>query len=184
MRRSRVRDVRGPVPEQGNGHPRVRVAALLVVLLLLIVAVRIAVVAPVRIASASMEPTLRQGDVVLTSRSAPRADELQRWDLVVFDDPRDGTPTIKRVVGLPGETVVVLDGVLHVDGEPLREPWGDPVHQPGYYTRTFHVPSGRVFVLGDNRGNSVDSRDHGTIGSDDLRGRVLVRLWPPPGTDR
>lgn len=184
MTGSTSRDAPRASRERAGGHPRALVAVLVLVLLLGIAAVRIAVMAPVRIASASMEPTLGAGDVVLASRSAPRVDELQRWDLVVFASPRTGSPTIKRVIGLPGEEVVVLDGVLHVDGKPRREPWVDPEHVDGYYSRTFRVPPGHVFVLGDNRGNSIDSRDYGALDEDELRGRVLVRLWTLPGSDR
>ena len=139
-----------------------------------VVLVRTFVVTPVRVSSASMAPTLTEGEVVLVSRWTPDPDRLERGDLVVFDDPRTGHRTIKRVVGLPGEEVVVLDGVLHVDGVPVTEPWVDPPSVEGYYTRAFLVPSAHVFVLGDNRGNSVDSRDYGALGAEDLCGRVLV----------
>jgi signal peptidase I len=140
----------------------------------LVWAVRTSVVTPVRIDSASMAPTLEPGDVVLVSRWAPDVDDLAHGDLVVFADPREGRRTIKRVVGLPGESVVVLDGVLHVDGAPVEEPWVDPATVDGYYSRTFEVPGQHVFVLGDNRGNSVDSRDYGAVDAEDLRGTVLL----------
>ncbi|WP_236554453.1 signal peptidase I [Nocardioides sp. AX2bis] len=131
-------------------------------------------VTPVRIDSASMAPTLEAGDVVLVSRWAPEVEDLAHGDLVVFVDPRQGRRTIKRVVGLPGEAVVVLDGVLHVDGAPVEEPWVDPATVDGYYSRTFEVPDHHVFVLGDNRGNSVDSRDYGAVDEEALTGRVLL----------
>jgi len=153
------------------------VAALLGVAL--VVLLRATVVVPVRIESASMEPTLRRGDVVLVSRRAPDPATLGHGDLVVLADPRDGRRTIKRVVGLPGETVVVLDGVLHVDGEPVDEPWVDPRTVDGYYSRTFDVPPSHVLLLGDNRANSVDSRDYGPVDRAWLRGRVVVRLRLP-----
>lgn len=151
-------------------------AAVLVVLLSGVILARTLVATPVRVASASMAPTLDEGDVVLVTRWGPAVGDLARGDLVVFDDPRDGRRTIKRVVGLPGEAVVVLDGVLHVDGGPVEEPWVDPDSVDGYYSRTFRIPPGHVFVLGDNRGNSVDSRDYGALTADDLRGRVLLEL--------
>jgi signal peptidase I len=171
---------RGP-GSRPPGRGRATTVLVLAVLVLGVLAVRAFVVLPVRIASASMEPTLGAGDVVLVSRSGLHPDEVARWDLVVFDDPRNGRRTIKRVVGLPGERVVVLDGVLHVDGRPVSEPWVDPESVDGYYSRTFRVPRAHVLVLGDNRGNSVDSRDYGTLPVEDLDGRLLVRLWPRPG---
>lgn len=136
--------------------------------------IRTTVVAPVRIASASMAPTLEPGDVVLVSRRAPDVEDLGHGDLVVFDDPEQGRRTIKRVVGLPGEELVVLDGVLHLDGVPVAEPWVDAATVDGYYSRTFRVPCHRVFVMGDNRGNSVDSRDYGAVDEEALTGRVLL----------
>lgn len=183
MRRSGARpagparrpDRRSPVP----GH-RHAIAAGLVLLLVLLV-VRATLVVPVRVSSASMLPTFEAGDVILVSRLAPDVEELARGDLVVFRDPAGGR-TLKRVVGLPGERVAILDGVLHVDGEPQEEAWvTDPLD--GYFTRALTAGEGEVVVLGDNRGNSIDSRDYGPVTEEDLLGRVLVRLWPPgPGT--
>ena len=115
---------------------------------------------------------------MLVSRWEPDPAELDRGDLIVFRDPAEGRRALKRVIGLPGEEVVVLDGVLHVDGEPVEEPWVDPATVDGYYTRLFVVPADHVFVMGDNRGNSVDSRDYGSLSSEDILGRVLLRVWP------
>lgn len=140
--------------------------------------VRATVVEPVRIDSSSMSPTLHAGDVVLVSRHAPDPGSLRRGDLVVFAMPGDGTRAIKRVVGLPGESVVVLDGVLHVDGLAVPEAYVDPRWVDGSYTRTFEVPDDAVLVMGDNRANSIDSRDYGPVPADDLLGEVLVRIWP------
>lgn len=141
--------------------------------------VRATLVAPLTVESASMEPTLSEGDTVLVTRFATDLRELDRGELVVFDDPAEHQLTLKRVVGLPGEELVVLDGVLYVDDHEVAEPWVDPATVDGYYSRTFQVPVGHVFVMGDNRSNSVDSRDYGSIGAEELRGVVLVRLWPP-----
>lgn len=182
---SRVPRVPPAGPPPAPRHRRVA-GAVLVLLLLTVVplAVRTFVAVPVRIASASMEPTLAEGDVVLVSRSAPDVCDLRRGDLVVFDDPRNGDRAVKRVVGLPGEEVVILDGVLHVDGRATEEPWVDPELVRGSFMPTFRVQEGGVFVLGDNRTNSLDSRDYGPLDADDLNGRVLVTLWPLAGGDR
>ncbi len=141
--------------------------------------VRLLVVSPLEVASASMEPALAAGDELLVTRWAPDPRELARGDLVVFVDPAEHRLALKRVVGLPGEEVVVLDGVLQVDGRPVAEPWVRPEDVDGYYSRSFTVPEDGVFVMGDNRGNSIDSRDYGAIGAAELRGTVLARLWPP-----
>jgi len=146
-----------------------------------VVVLRATVVVPVRVASASMEPTYSAGDVVVVSRHAPEVSDLRFGDLVTFRDPSTGDRALKRVIGLPGQSLVVLDSVLHVDGNPVREPWVDHALIDGYYSRTFVVPPDTVFVMGDNRGNSVDSRDYGPVRGDDLLGRVLVRVWPLGG---
>lgn len=141
-------------------------------------ATRAFVAHPVVVESASMAPTLDAGDVVLVSRRDPDLEQLEHGDLVVFRSPGGGRPALKRVVGLPGEDLVVRDGVLHRDGRPVAEPWVDHDLVDGYWSRTFAVPAAHVFVLGDNRGNSVDSRDYGAVPVEELTGEVLVRLWP------
>lgn len=170
-------------PRGGRRRSRVVTGGVLTLLVASVMTVRATVAVPVRIASDSMEPALAAGDVVLVSRSAPDVDDLRRGDLVAFDDPRNGRRSVKRVIGLPGEEVVILDGVLQVDGRPTEEPWVDPEVVDGSFMRTFRVPDGAVFVLGDNRMNSLDSRDYGPVDADDLEGRVLVRLWPLLGGD-
>lgn len=160
---------------------RDRPTLALVVLVLLVGAValiRATVVFPVRIDSASMTPTYSPGDVVLVSRTPPSLDDLRHGDLVVFASPQDGRRTLKRVVGLPGDVLVILDSRLHVNEKPVKEPYVDHAMIAGYYSRTFTVPDQSVFVLGDNRGNSVDSRDYGSVALDELVGRVLLRMWP------
>jgi signal peptidase I len=163
---------------------RSRLLTYVVVLALVLGAVlltRATLVVPVRVDSASMDPTYAEGDVVLVSRRPPDVDDLTRGDLVVFRSPEDGTRAIKRVIALGGQAVVVLDGVLFVDAEPVEEPYVDPELVDGYYSRTFMVPEDSVFVMGDNRGNSVDSRDYGPVHASDLMGRTLLTLWPPGG---
>ena len=139
---------------------------------------RMLVAVPVRVESASMRPTFAAGDVVLVSRRAPRVGDLHRGDLVTFRDPFHGQRALKRVVGLPGDELVVLDGRLHVNGVTVREPYVNHNLVDGYYSQTFRVPDGAVFLLGDNRSNSVDSRDYGPVRAGGLLGRVVTRVWP------
>jgi signal peptidase I len=167
-------------PEAVRGRHRAgRAVVVLVTLAGLVLLVRATLLVPVRIDSASMQPTLAPGDVLLTTRTAPDVTDLERGDLVVFTSAEDGRRTIKRVVGLPGDEVVILDGLLHVDGRPVVESYAEQSLMPGYYSKTFTVPDDHVLVLGDNRGNSIDSRDYGPVAADDLTGRVLLRVWPP-----
>ena len=153
-------------------------ASVLLALVGLVVLLRTTVAVPVRVDSASMQPTFRAGDVVLVSRHAPDVADLARGQLVVFRSPEDGQRALKRVIGLPGDVLVVRDGRLYVNGRRVREPQVDHALIDGYYSRTFRVPRGRVFLMGDNRGNSVDSRNYGPVPAADLQGRVLVKVWP------
>lgn len=173
-------------PDEGARLParprRVRLLAPVVAAVLLaglLVVLRLTVA--VRVSSGSMLPTLRPGDVVLVTPLRVDLDRLRRGDLVTFGSPQDGQRALKRVVALPGDTVVIKDAVLHVNGRPVPEPYVDHELIDAYYSQTHTVPSGAVFVLGDHRGNSVDSRDYGPVAEDALQRRVLLRLWPPGG---
>jgi signal peptidase I len=137
------------------------------------------------IPSESMEPTLEVGDRVLVNKQAyegPLGHDIRRGDLIVFKKPEGGQDgvedLIKRVIGLPGETVTVRDNVVYIDGKPLDEPY----LPDDAYTDPFageRVPEGHVFVMGDNRGDSRDSRFFGPIPEGDVVGRAFFRVWPP-----
>lgn len=146
---------------------------------LLLVLARAFLVEPFRISSASMLPTLRSGDQVLVDKRAYSDALPRRGELVVFHAPRGGEVTLKRAVGLPGDTVGIEDGVLVVNGRRQVEPYADPEAIDSVFFGPVRVRADSVFVLGDNRADSVDSRDFGSVPGDDLIGRVGVRLWPP-----
>jgi signal peptidase I len=175
-----VRD--GPVPQEPapgrSAGRRVARGAVLLLLVGVLLLLRATVATPVRVSSASMEPTLRVGDVVLVSQQSPQLADLEHGDLVTFASPEDDRRTVKRVIGLPGDSLVIKDSVLYVNDRVVDEPYVDHAAIDAYYSRTYTVPAGKVFLLGDNRGNSVDSRDYGPVAADDLLGRVVVRLWP------
>lgn len=160
---------------------RRQVVTVLVALLLLatVVVVRAVLIEPVRVASGSMAPTLRAGDVVLVDRRAVALAELERGELVTFRSPATGEEMLKRVVGLPGERVMTVDAVVHVDGVPLEEPYVDFSDWEGVFNAEVTVPPDAVYVLGDERASSVDSRDLGPVPAAALDGRVVTRLWPP-----
>ncbi|MEU4090563.1 signal peptidase I, partial [Streptomyces aureus] len=136
-------------------------------------------VEPVRVESTSMEPTLRAGDHLLVDDRAYDHAPPRRGDLVVFDG--SGTPLVKRVVAVGGDTVAIEDGVLEVDGRLVREPTVDPATVDGMYYGPSRVPDGTVFVLGDNRRHSVDSRQFGPVPVTKVTGRVVLRWWPRSG---
>jgi len=135
---------------------------------------------PFRIDSASMQPTLEAGNHVLVDKRAYGDDDLpRRGELVVFNAPRTGDVNLKRAIGLPGDTVAIEDGVLVVNGRAQTEPYADPDAIDSVYFGPERVPAGSVFVLGDNRADSTDSRDFGPVKRDELIGRARLRVWPP-----
>tara|TARA_B110000014_G_C20080396_1_gene564464 strand:+ start:540 stop:1079 length:540 start_codon:yes stop_codon:yes gene_type:complete len=134
------------------------------------------------IPSESMAPTLEVGDRLMVYKLAFTLGEVDRGDLVVFNRPPalgeiELKDFVKRVIGLPEERVSAENGVLLINGAPLEEPY----LPPGAWTEDFgevQVPYGHVFVMGDNRFNSRDSRSFGPISEDLLVGEVFIRLWP------
>ncbi|HTN25100.1 MAG TPA: signal peptidase I [Solirubrobacteraceae bacterium] len=151
---------------------------VLVVVLVLAVA-RIYFVEPFKTDGPSMLPTLHSGDQVLVDKRAYRDALPRRGDLVVFHRPRSGEVTLKRVVAVPGDTVGIEDGVLVVDGRHQTESYADPDAIDSVYFGPVRVRPGTVFVLGDNRADSIDSRDFGAVTKGELIGRVRGLFWPP-----
>ncbi len=132
-----------------------------------------------RVGSASMEPTIPPAAVVLVDRWS---DGIDRMDVVVVDPPDGvGDQLVKRVVAVGGDEIGLEDGVLVVNGSPVCEPTIDPALIDAEYFGPVTVPAGQLFLLGDNRQRSVDSRVFGTVPADEVQGRVLARMWPSPG---
>ena len=132
------------------------------------------------IPSESMVPTLEVGDRVLVNKFIYRFTEPERGDVVVFKSVEGtGEDLIKRVVGLPGDTIAVRDGTLFVNGEPQNEPYlNKAVPDNSFYAPT-QVPEGNVFAMGDNRTNSADSRVFGFLPKENIEGEAFLRFWPP-----
>jgi signal peptidase I len=132
------------------------------------------------IPSGSMSPTLEAGDRVLADKLAYRFGEPRRGELALFDSPEEeGGLNVKRIVGIAGDEVEIQDGVLHVNGDRRREAYVDYRLNDGDFFGPLNVPEGHVFVMGDNRQNSLDSRSFGPISEERLVGEVRLRLWPP-----
>ncbi|MDQ4106643.1 MAG: signal peptidase I [Actinomycetota bacterium] len=132
------------------------------------------------IPSESMVPTLEVGDRVLVNKFIYRFTEPDRGDIVVFESvDGDGTDLIKRVIALPGDTVAVRDGTLFVNGEPQREPYLNRALPDSSFYAPTEVPEGHVFVMGDNRTNSADSRVFGPLPKENIAGEAFLRFWPP-----
>jgi signal peptidase I len=135
------------------------------------------------IPSESMEPTLKPGDRVLVNKLSYDLHGIHRGDIVVFKRPpaEAGDPTIKdlikRVVGLPGDTIEARNGQVYINGQPLKESY----LPPGTVTTNLplqKISPGQYFVMGDNRTNSKDSRYIGTIPGSLIVGRAFIRVWP------
>ena len=136
------------------------------------------------IPSGSMEPTLHIGDRVLVNKLSYQFGEIERGDLIVFARPdiEPGTEVavrdlIKRVIALPGETVESRDGAIYVNDKRLDESYLPRGTISDNVNRQV-VPAGKLWVMGDNRGNSRDSRVIGFIDEDSVHGRAFIRIWP------
>jgi signal peptidase I, bacterial type len=125
-----------------------------------------------------MLPNIEDGEWIMVSKAKYFFSDPQRGDVIVFD-PRNGSqfPYIKRVIGLPGDTVEVKDGKVFVNGIPLEEEY--IMAAPHYIVPAKKIPDGEYFVLGDNRNNSNDSHIWGTIHRDDIIGKAWLVYWPP-----
>ena len=142
-------------------------------LLVCVVLIRTFVVGWYPVTSASMSPTVRPGDRLLVDKLTPHFAEPDLGDLVTFPSPKDGQLLVKRVVALPGDTVRMDDAVLVVNGHRVHEPYVDYDMIDGTYFGPVTVPPRHLYVLGDNRYGSVDSRVYGPIEASSVNGRVL-----------
>lgn len=134
------------------------------------------------IPSSSMVSTLNIGDRVLVNKLSYKVHDVHRGDILVFERPEGEadsgiTDLIKRVIALPGETVEAQNGQILIDGEPLDEPYLDEGVTTGDFDPVT-VPEGHYFMMGDNRGDSRDSRFFGPIAEETIVGRAFFRVWP------
>jgi signal peptidase I len=166
-----------PVPRQRRrGTRRFHGPALAAGCLVAIAAVRLFVLQPTLVTSGSMEPTIDTGGVVWINVLAPRLGPIERGSLVSARLP-DGTTVVKRLVAVGGQTVELYEGVLRIDGRALDEPYADSRDMGGIFFGPIRVPEGHVFLMGDNRIESIDSRVFGPVAEEDLQG-VVAAAWP------
>ncbi len=165
--------------------------AVLVVALVLAVGVRAYVAQMFFIPSGSMLPTLQVGDRIIVDKLSYRLHEVGRGDVVVFRRPpleqADYSDLVKRVIGLPGDTVSAVGGRVYINGRPLAEPWlpqpnpvTSPSPLPGGFSlnHPYRVPAGEYYVMGDNRTDSEDSRYFGPIPGSLIVGKMAFVVWP------
>ena len=168
---------------------------VVVVAILVAVLLRTFVVATYSIPSGSMEPTLQIGDRIVVDKLSYHLHGVDRADIVVFSTPPTencaGPPVsdlVKRVIGLPGETISLNDGNVYINGRLLPEPFLPPNLRHDTYpgppgtayslSHAYRIPAGEVYVMGDNRPESCDSRYWGPIHESTIVGKVDMRIWP------
>ena len=166
------------------------VVETLVLTVLIFLGIQTFVAQPYKVQQQSMMVTLLPEQYVLVDKLTPRWAPYNRGDIIVFDPPESwtsngGVPFIKRVIGLPNDTVELRDGLVYVNGIQLDEPYintdgGVPQTtdvQPGGASE-WVIPAGQLLVMGDNRQNSADSRSFGPIEITHVIGRAWLRYWP------
>ena len=130
-----------------------------------------------RIEGASMQPTLQEGQYLIVNRLSYFLDEPERGDIIVLHFPNDRSRDfIKRIIGLPGDTIKISNGEVWVNGALVNEPY---IKDPSPNNQTWTVTEDHYFVMGDNRRNSSDSRSWSYLPEDDIIGQAWVVYWPP-----
>ena len=182
-------------PEGKSGRWIVELAAVVVVALLVAFLLRTFVIATYSIPSGSMEPTLQIGDRIVVDKLSYHLHGVDRGNIIVFSTPPKedcaGPPVsdlVKRVIGLPGETISVSGGNVFINGRLLDQSWlpaseqGKTYPGPSPASYSLHhpylIPQGDVYVMGDNRTLSCDSRYWGPISESTIVGKVDLRIWP------
>jgi signal peptidase I len=175
-------DPSGPTATHRRARIVIEWGVILVVAVLAAILIRSFVVQPFFIPSGSMEPTLKVNDRVLVNKLSYDFHSVHRGDVVVFHKPADDTTPgitdlIKRVIGLPGETISAQNGQVYINGRPLAEPWLPKGVTTGTFGPTV-IPDGEYFMMGDNRGDSSDSRIIGPIPKRLFIGKAFLKVWP------
>ncbi len=142
--------------------------------------IRIFIFEPFIVPTPSMEPNLKVGDRVIINKLAYKFGTVKREDIVAFHSPLEQKDLVKRVIAVEGDGITLTsEGEIFISGEKISESYL-PSNQNIYYVnQIIVVGEGEVFVMGDNRNNSFDSRFFGTVAEDDIFGELVVIYWPP-----
>ncbi len=146
-----------------------------VIIILVVVLVRTFIITPVRVVGSSMDKTLKEGEILLLEKIDKK---YKRYDIVVIKENNERI--IKRIIGMPGESVKIVEGVIYINGEAIEDKYASS------YTGDFSldkfdldvIPEDSYFVLGDNRIVSKDSRLLGPINKKKIQGKAIYRIWP------
>jgi signal peptidase I len=148
------------------------------------IAVYLFIMQPNQVKGASMVPTFISGDYIFTSKVTYKMRPIQRGDIVVFKEPRRGEiEYIKRVIGLPGDQIMIENGTVYLNNSPIQESYinlSTPVPPNSFLQEgiTITVPAEHIFVMGDNREVSSDSREFGPVRISSIIGQVFYRYFP------
>lgn len=149
-----------------------------IIIIIVVVLIRTYLVTPVIVSGDSMEPTLKNRELLLLNKINYRINDIKRYDIVVIK--RDNKEIIKRVIGLPGETIEYRNNVLYINGHEEKNKFS---HDTNDFTlkdicNCDQIPEGEYLVLGDNRKISADSRMFGLFDKKEIEGKVNISLWP------
>ncbi|MBP5684628.1 MAG: signal peptidase I [Bacilli bacterium] len=150
-----------------------------VIIIAVVLLIKFFIISPIRVSGDSMKPTLHNGEFMLLNEIGYRLNGADRFDIVVINTKDD--IIIKRIIGLPGENIKYQDNKLYINGEEVEEPFDHEITH-NYDISELNVevvPEDHYFVLGDNRGNSSDSRIIGFISKDQIRGKVFNKVLFP-----
>lgn len=153
------------------------------IVIIVVLLITIYVVSLQQVIGPSMKPNLNDGDILLLNKFNYRLFSVKRNDVIAFN--HDETKyLVKRVIGLPGETIAYENNILYIDGKPYQENIGKDIITNDFDFEILGydvVPDNMYFVLGDNRSDSMDSRDFGFVKKEDIIGKAFIRIWPLNG---
>lgn len=142
--------------------------------------IRVFVFEPYVVPTPSMEPTLMVNDKVLVNKLAYKFNPIKRGDLVAFHSPYERKDLVKRAIALGGEEISLTnEGEIYINGQLYNEGYLTAGYQVSYENQTFILEENELFVMGDNRKNSLDSRYFGTIKKESVFGKLIFVYWPP-----
>ena len=146
-----------------------------IIIILTVVIIRLYIITPVRVQGTSMDTTLKQGEILLLEKYDKN---YERFDIVVIKEGNERI--IKRIIGMPGESIKIIDGIIYINGEKIEDEYASSVTND-FSLEKFEletIPENTYFVLGDNRIVSKDSRILGPIKKENIQGKAIYRIWP------